>query len=92
MKRKTKVQKEEEEMTALRQRVADVFSGACGRNMDSDEEFIGMEEASRIMPALKALFRKEDDKRTYLWEPSNLGHFDNIDSATEFLFKANIRA
>lgn len=90
--RKTKAQNIAEQKAALRQRIADIYCGAGGRNIDTDDDFPLLDEASRFIPAMKALLVKEGDKSTYLWESGNLDHFDSIDSATDFLFAGGIRA
>lgn len=59
MKRKTKSEKEAEEKAALRQRIADVYAGACGEPADTDDFFLTLEAGSRAITALKKLFGQE---------------------------------
>lgn len=91
MKRKTKSQKEAEAKAALRRRIHDFYAGACGNEDVEDESFfLTLEPASRLLPALRRHF--ESDGRGYMWEPHCLENFENVDRATDFLFKHGVRA
>jgi len=90
MKRKTKSEKEAEEKAALRQRIADVYAGACGEPADTDDFFLTLEAGSRAITALKKLFGQEG--REYMWESHCLDRFETIDLATEFLYQTGVRA
>lgn len=99
MKRKTKAQREDEARAALRHRVSDIAVGAAGYNFDTEDEWAGAQMLSRFLPALKAQFGEEEEDEKgrksnnhFLFESHNLEHYDNIDSATDFLFKNGIRA
>lgn len=89
-KRQTKSEKEANEKAALRQRVADVYAGACGEDADTEDFFLTLTAASRAITALKKLFGEEGC--TYMWESHCLDQFETIDSATEFLFQLRVRA
>jgi hypothetical protein len=98
MKRKTKEQREAEARAALYRSLEDMALGAEGDGgvMNSDEWFAGAHCLSRWLPAIKARFGLDDDgkERTdinYLWSPSNLHQFDNVKTATDFLFEAGVR-
>lgn len=52
-KRKTKAQREAEKREALRQRVADIVSGACGRDMDTEDEWVSVEELPRVLASVR---------------------------------------
>ena len=76
MKRKTKSEKEAEEKAALRQRIADVYAGACGEPADTDDFFLTLEAGSRAITALKKLFGQEG--REYMWERSSAVRRDSL--------------
>lgn len=91
MKRKTKTEKEAEQMAALRVRVCDILTGACGMEDVEDESFfLTLEAASRAIPALKRVFEQEG--RDYMWQPHCLDRFETVDKITEFLFRNGARA
>lgn len=98
MKRKSKEQREAEAKASLRQRVADIACGAAGYQFDNGEEFAGAEFLSRFVPALQAVFGEETDdgkvksSNNYLFNTLNLNHYDNIDTATDFLYEHHVRA
>lgn len=89
-KRKPKAIKEAEEKEALRQRIEDVYAGACGEAVDTDDFFLTLEAASRAITALKKIFGEEG--RDYMWESHCLDRFETVDSATDFLFTNGVRA
>lgn len=89
-KRKPKAIKEAEEKEALRQRIEDVYAGACGEVVDTDDFFLTLEAASRAITALKKIFGEEG--RDYMWESHCLDRFETVDSATDFLFTNGVRA
>jgi hypothetical protein len=99
MKRKTKEQREEIARAALRQRIEDIALGAEGDEgvLDKNGWFAGAHCLSRLIPALRARFGLDDEgnERTdikYLWYPSNLDSFDNVDTITDFLYEHGVRA
>ena len=79
-----------DEKAALRQRVRDIACGAAGYEFDKEEEFATCDFLSRFVPALQTTFAVEG--RDYLWCLNNLGNFDTINSATDFLFTHGVRA
>lgn len=81
--------REKKQYQALRQRIGDIYHGALGQNFDKDQ-WANAEILSRVIPALKALFGRKP--RDYLFYPSNLHYFDTPDSATDFLWGADVRA
>jgi hypothetical protein len=97
MKRKTKEQREAEAKAALRQRVADIATGANGGLFDNDDEFATAGFLSRFIPALRAQFGidsegKAIDRWLFLWDLHNLHYYDNVDTTTDFLFEHDVRA
>lgn len=90
MKRKTKQQKEVEGRANLRKRVADIATGAAGFQFDFEGESSSARVLSRLVPALKVRFGNENNQ--FLFLPCNLGHYDTIDSITEFFWDHDVRA
>lgn len=89
MKRKTKFQKETEAKAALRQRIADIYAGACGELADTEDFFLTLDSASRAITAMKKVFGEEE---SYMWESHCLDRFETVNNATDFLFKNGVRA
>lgn len=94
MKRKTKEQREAEAKIALRRRVCDIACGAAGYQFDTDGEFATAEFLSRFVSALRAQFEVTDRNSTndHLFTVANLSHYNDIDTATDFLFRYGVRA
>jgi hypothetical protein len=95
VKRKTKEQRDTEAQAALRRRVHDIACGAAGYQFDAEGEWATAEFLSRFVPALKAQFGESPDpqiSRDYLWRIDCLNHYDNIDTAADFLFENGVRA
>ena len=90
MKRKTKSEKEAEAKNALRLRIADIYSGACGEPADTEDFCLTLDPASRAITAIKKLFGEEG--RDYMWESHCLDRFETIDGTTNFLFQNGVRA
>lgn len=90
MKRKTKSQREIAAKAALRQRVADIASGAAGYRFDAEDEFATADFLSRFVNALKDQLNTGD--REYAFGLHCLQHFDNVDSTTDHLFECGFRA
>lgn len=86
-KRITKSQREAAAKAALRQRVFDIYSGAQGAKWD-EECFATAEVLSRVIPVLEKVFDTEE----WVFQAWNLGYFNGVDSATEFLFRNGVRA
>lgn len=76
---------------ALRQRISDIISGACGRDMDFEDEFTSIEEAARYIPALRSVFGQPQPD-WYPWQVHCIERLENIDKATDFLFESGVRA
>lgn len=93
-KRKTKEQREQEQIDALRVRILYIATGAAGYDMDNEEEHFTPEALSRFIPALEVFFLCEEEgkQNKYLFNPRNLDHYENVDSVTEFLFEQGVRA
>ena len=99
MKRKSKAQREKEARAALLQRITDIYSGALGLEW-TDEEFATSDTLSRIAPALREIFgpqvtmgaSADGEPVKWPWEPHNLDHFEDPETATEFLFDGGFRA
>lgn len=97
MKRKSKEQHEAQTKAALRQRIADIATGAAGTAFDTDDEFATAGFLSRFIPALRTQFGvdgegKEIGRWSFLWDLHNLHYYDNVDTTTEFLFDNDVRA
>lgn len=97
-KRKTKKQRERDQKDTLRNNVWCVCCGAMGMNVDVDNDIIGVEELSRIAPALREMFRGEQVtdagacRRDHLFSLSNLDSFYCVNSITDLLFNHGVRA
>ena len=97
MKRKTKEQRDAAAKAALRQRIADIATGAAGAEFDHDDEWANADMLSRFVPALRVQFGldaegNERTDRAHLWFLSNLHYFDDVDSVTDFFFEHGVRA
>lgn len=98
LKRKTKARREEEAKAALRQRIHDIACGAAGFQFDQEGEFATADFLERFVSALKAQFGFEEKSEQgttsnkFLFDVNILHHYDNIDSATDFLFRNDVRA
>jgi len=97
MKRKTKQQRDAVAKAELRQRVADIATGAAGSAFDTDDEFATAGFLSRFIPALRTQFGidgegKEIGRWSFLWDLHNLHYFDTVDTTTDFLFEHDVRA
>ena len=91
-KRRSAKQREAEKREALLQRIQDIYSGACGRAMDEQDDcYASPSELSRVVPALQECFGT-NQKKAFIWSPHNLEHFENPFSATDFLFRHDFRA
>ena len=82
--------KEKKAKVALRQRISDVYCGACGRDMDTEDEWATLEDYSRIMPALKEVFSGAFDSKTWLSADHNANEYESVESATEFLWSFGV--
>lgn len=91
-KRITKHQKEQAERATLLRRVIDIYSGGCGRDMGGEDSFIGMHEASIIVPALRDIFAKQVPGKDYLWQPHMLDKYESPTEAARHLYGYGIRA
>ena len=91
----TKAEKKQKE--ALRIRVADIVSGACGRDMDTNDDWVTLSEVGGAIVALKERllqphFRLEDKEiPDHMMSPHNLDHYENIDSLTDFYWEQGVR-
>ena len=91
MKRKTKQQREQEQRAALLRRLTDIYSGALGEEWTEDQ-FATAEILGRAVPVIRDLIGAQQEDRKWYWEANNMGHFDNPETATEFLFRNGFRA
>lgn len=92
-KRKTKAQREAEQKAALLQRITDVYSGAVGDAWDSEAgNFADAAVLSSVMPAMRKIFGEQNTENEWMWSLHNLDHYEHPESATDFLFRAGIRA
>jgi hypothetical protein len=83
-----KLDVEKAEKDALLQRIGDIYAGAWGREI-TDEDFCTAADLALIIPALKARFGAPYD---YVWSFHNIGNFNDPEAATEFLYRAGVRA
>lgn len=90
MKRKTKAQREAEQIEALRMRINDVYSGASGSCWDEEAEWPTAEQLSRIVPALRCIFEGESNK--HLFNPHHLDKYETPSRLAEFYFDQGVRA
>lgn len=70
---------------ALRDRIADICCGACGRFVDDEDETLAVQELARVIPAIQATWPNLPD---WVWFPHNLDKFVTVDSITDFIFRA----
>jgi hypothetical protein len=96
-KRKTKQQREKEAKDALLQRVADLASGACGRNMEVEDDFFVPEDLALLITAIRERLNLpkfgENNPESYIVQnPYNLRHFTDVYTLTNFLFEQGVRA
>lgn len=89
MKKLTKEQRIQKEKDALRQRITDVYAGA-NSGIPNDDFFATAAVLSKVVPVLKEMFNREG--RDFLWQLWNLEYYDNVESATDFLFERGVRA
>ena len=90
-KRTTKQQREQQEIAALTQRLADIYSGACGFGWIECEHWPMADDLSRIVPAVKGAFEHQVDA-SWPWSPANLSYWDSPSSLAAFLHRAGFRA
>ena len=96
-KRKTKAQREVEAKEALRQRICDIVSGACGRDMDdADMEFVDIDNVARFIGALADRLCEHDEGgelvHNHFVAYWNIGEYQNIDTILDFYWRNGIRA
>lgn len=90
-KRKTKAQREAEQLAALEQRIRDIYSGACGRAMWCDDDFPCAEELSRIIPTVRDVFG-ERHPNWYVYQVRCLDRWELPGRVAEWLFELGFRA
>ena len=92
VKRKTKAQREQEAKDALLQRITDIYSGACGRDMSADDDaYPTIEEMSRVIPAVRDVFG-EPLPDWWGWKAHCLNRWETPKGAAEWLFEHEFRA
>lgn len=89
-KRKTKNQREAEQLAALEQRITDIYSGAQGVEWGEDD-FANAEILSSVIPAIQSVFGCGKHQE-WLFGHRSLGRFDNPTSAAKHLFDHGYRA
>jgi len=77
------------ELRNLEQRVNDIYSGALG---DKDEQQVGVQQLSRIIPAMQKTFSVDKRKRNEAFSFAHLDKFVTARKASEHLFKNGYRA
>lgn len=84
--------KQKQQKKALRRRVSDIANGAAGYLFDQEDEFATASFLERFVPAIEVSFGFNESNHTYICKTHNLGHFNNIDSTTDFLWEQGVRA
>jgi len=97
MKRKSKEQRETAAKAALRQRIADIATGAAGYKFDGADEWANADFLARFVPALRVQFGLDSEgnerrDRNHFWFLSNVNHYENVDTTSEFFFEHGVRA
>lgn len=95
-KRKTKADREAEQLAALRQRVEDIMAGA-GVHPDYDEydepqSFVMAEEVPRIAQALRVRLKLTEIQDSMVRTISNADEFDTSKRLTAWLYDMGVRA
>ena len=91
MRIKDKMRNEIEQKAALRQRLADIISGATGLDCDRDDWIPTLTEAALFIPAIAERIAGVQDKK-HLTSLRSLDQYDGLDSITEFFWRNGIRA
>lgn len=96
-KRKTKQQREAEQKEALRQRICDIVSGACGRDMsDSELEYVDLDNLGRVVGALTARLCEHDEGGELVCKHFqahwNMEHYWSVDTILDYYWNHGIRA
>jgi len=83
--------REDQQRAALLQRITDIYTGACGRVIDFDNDWVSLEEVSRIISALEDVLGTPR-KGWFGWEVYCLDRFETPAKAMEHLFRFGFRA
>lgn len=89
--------KEAAEKAKLLQRVSDIYSGACSRNMYASEYYADAKELIRILSSVYDIFIRDYDdeimeRRKHLVTFWYIDRYATPETATDFLFDNGIRA
>jgi len=90
-KRKTKTQREAEQINALFQRIHDIYSGAIGQKWPLGEQWATAEELPNIIWACKEIFGPQQECE-WPFSIHSISHFNTPESACDHLFTAGYRA
>jgi len=91
MKRKTKAQREQEQIAALSQRISDIMAGACGSKITPEEICVDPEILSRLIPAVAGIWGLSLDN--YIFRPHALGRWGGeLTELVAWLYEAGFRA
>ena len=95
-KRKTAQQREDEARDRLHERVADIVSGACGRDMISEAFVVDITEAGRVVLALQDRLMPKDAEgrlmKPWMVEHHNLHCYASVAEITDFFYRSGVRA
>ena len=86
--------KEKKDKAALRLRIADIVSGACGRDMEL-EDWVTIEEVGRVVGAIGDrlnLPKFDEDKKSYLVGIHTVEHYDCVDEIVKYLWENGVKA
>ena len=86
-----KMRRNKEQKAALRQRLADIISGAVGGDCDRDDWMPTLTEAALFIPAIAERIAGVKDKE-HLTALRCLGEYDGLGAIVEFLWRNGIRA
>ena len=90
-KRLTKQQRESQQLTALTQRILDIYCGASGGLWDEENDWPTAEQLAVIAPAVRSTFRNADLPE-FIWDLQNLDKFEQPSRIAKQLFEFGVRA
>lgn len=90
-KRRTKAQKEEAQKAALLQRVMDIYAGANGCPIDSEEP-VFPSTVHKVMSIVNTLWVEDNKDREYLVKHWNVDEYETPQKCMELLFSYGVRA
>ena len=82
--------RKEKQKALLLQRIRDIYNGAVGRLWVKDDEWLSLEEAERVVPALRDVFGQPVEN-WWAYQPHVIGKFETPEKACDHLFEQGIR-